>query len=106
MHCYSNPSCGSIADFEEDWRRPSQIKRLLGRWNKDKNDINVRLTIAHIITFYNVFEPDFATHQLFKRVGSQNRTGLNTFLVALERSYDFVDIDRDLYYQIKKDMGL
>jgi len=104
MRAYHNPSCLTIADFKEDYSRPSKIKRLLGKWRKSKDDLNVGLVIAHIIAVYNVFNTDFATPHLYERCGPENRTALNTFLVVLARSWDFVDVDRELQLRIKAHM--
>lgn len=101
MKAYHNPSCATIADFEEDYTRPSKIKRLLGKWRKNKDDLNIGLVVSHIIAIYNVFEPGFATPHLYERCGAENRTSLNTFLVVLGRSWDFVDFDKELHQAIK-----
>ncbi len=94
-----------MADFEEDLQLPSKIKRLLGRWRKDPNDLNVRLVINHITTYYTVFNTDYATRTLYERSGGPNRTALNTFLVILKWSWDFADVDRDLAKQINAELG-
>lgn len=105
MSAYHNPTCATIADFEEDLQLPSKIKRLLGRWKKDPDDLNVRLVINHITTYYTVFRPDFATRTLYERVGAGNRTALNTFLVILKYSWDFVDVNRDLAKLINAELA-
>lgn len=79
MHHYQNPSCVSLQEFEEDFKRLTYIKKLLSKPEK-----NVRLLLNHIIIFYNVFG-DAATRLLFHKVETEQWGALATFLLYLDR---------------------
>jgi hypothetical protein len=51
---YSNPSCNSTLEFDEDYQKIKYIKILINKLLKNKES-NIRLLLNHIICFDNVF---------------------------------------------------
>lgn len=51
---YDNPSGVGEAEFEDDLNRIRYIKRLFIKY-KERNELNERLILNHIIILYNVF---------------------------------------------------
>ena len=60
---YDNPNCIDILEFQDDLSRIKYIKRLFKRY-KETNDLKVRLILNHLVTFYNVFPPEYGTKML------------------------------------------
>lgn len=88
MHHYDNTQCTTIAEFEEDLKRFSYLKKLLGRY-KDNGDLKERLILNHIIVLYNLFGL-VTTELLFFKIDKQHWNALATFLVYLDRMPDEV----------------
>lgn len=83
MHCYDNPQCHSIEEFDEDLKKFLYLKKLLSRYKKD-DDLKDRLILNHIIVLYNVFG-DSTTDMLFYKIDKEFWNSLITFLVYLDR---------------------
>lgn len=83
MHHYDNTQCTSIAEFEEDLKRFSYLKRLFARY-KENNDLKERLILNHIIVLYNLFGI-VTTELLFFKIDKEYWDILATFLVYLDR---------------------
>jgi hypothetical protein len=65
---YNNPNCTDILEFHEDLNRIKYVKRLLKIY-KESGELKERLVLNHLITLYNVFEPQACTKMLvFKLV--------------------------------------
>jgi hypothetical protein len=86
MRHYDNMQCTSIAEFEEDIKRFSYLKKLLVRYH-DNNDLRERLIINHIIILFNVF--GIVTPELlFFKIDKEHWNVLATFLVFLGKMPD------------------
>ena len=83
MHHYDNTQCTSVAEFEEDLKRFSYLKKLFARY-KDNNELKERLILNHIIVLYNLFGI-VTTELLFFKIDRQYWDALATFLVYLGR---------------------
>ena len=65
---YNNPNCTDILEFHDDLNRIKYVKRLLKIY-KESGELKERLVLNHLITLYNVFEPQACTKMLvFKLV--------------------------------------
>lgn len=81
MHHYDNSQCTNIAEFEEDVKRFSYLKKLFARY-KDNGDLKERLIINHIIILHNLFGV-IVPELLFYKIDKQYWDVLVTFLVYL-----------------------
>jgi hypothetical protein len=83
MHHYDNSQCTTIAEFEEDLKKFSYLKKLFARY-KDNGELKERLILNHIIVLYNLFGIT-TTELLFFKIDKQYWDVLATFLIYLER---------------------
>lgn len=60
---YNNPNCTDILEFHDDLNRIKYIKRLLKGY-AETGELKERLVLNHLITLYNVFEPQACTKML------------------------------------------
>jgi len=81
---YTNPSCTSMDEFNEDMLTIKYIKRLFNRYLND-GDLRINLIVNHLILMYNVFGNEAGTRILFYRVDKEQYPLLKTFLVYLNR---------------------
>lgn len=88
MHHYDNTQCTSLAEFEEDLKRFSYLKKLFGRY-KDNQDLRERLILNHLIVLYNLFGV-VTTELLFFKIDKQHWNVLATFLVYLNKMPDAI----------------
>lgn len=86
MRCYDNPQCTSIAEFDEDLKRFSYLKKLFGRY-ADKGELKERLILNHLIILFNVFGLA-ALEFLFFKIDKEYWTPLITFLTYMDRMCD------------------
>lgn len=86
---YTNPSCFSTEEFQEDLNRLKYVKRLLNRF-QETGELKERLILNHIIILYNVFGQPAATKMLFLKLQSQLHL-LKPFLLLLNMLPDRVD---------------
>tara|TARA_Y100000310_G_C20534950_1_gene740394 strand:- start:276 stop:680 length:405 start_codon:yes stop_codon:yes gene_type:complete len=84
---YTNPSCTSMDEFNEDMNTIKYIKRLFNRYLND-GDLRTNLIVNHLILMYNVFGNEAGTRILFYRVDKEHYPLLKTFLVYLNRLPD------------------
>lgn len=63
---YSNPSCHSLEEFNQDLKRFQYVRKLLKRYKNDKT-LKERLILNHIIVIYNCFGYS-ATPMLFLKL--------------------------------------
>lgn len=78
---YDNPSGTGETEFMEDLGRIKSIKRLFARY-KEKNEINERLIMNHLIVLYNVFYHEACTRMLCYKL-NEYLDYLKPFLVYL-----------------------
>ena len=93
-HHYNNPECMDVEEFKEDLSRFKYLKRLLKRYETDQ-DLQERLILNHLISFYNVFQNEAAARLLFFRVGEEYHSLLKTFLVFLNKMPE--QVNENLY---------
>ena len=86
---YTNPSCTSMDEFNEDMLTIKYIKRLFNRYLND-GDLRTNLIVNHLILMYNVFGNEAGTRILFYRVDKEQYPLLKTFLVYLNRLPEMV----------------
>jgi hypothetical protein len=90
-------------EFYDDLKRFKYLKRLFSRYI-EKSELKERLILNHIITLYNVFEPNAATRMLFYKIGEDHWELLKTFLIFLQYMPNVI---YDIEYEgchIKSDM--
>jgi len=100
---YDAPGKASVEDFVEDYSRPVKIRKLLSRYKKGKS-LNIRLVINHIVITRNVFADDYFKELLIEMIGESYYTELNTFLVFMKLSLDFIKVDQTLLQMIKDEV--
>ncbi len=104
MKAYDNPTCATVNDFKNDINRITHLNRLFNRYY-EKDDLQVRLILNHIIVLYNVFKPDMCTEMLFLKVKEDYWTGLKTILTYLsympERVASVNVLDSDIQVDLK-----
>ena len=83
MHHYDNSQCVNIAEFEEDLKRFTYLKKLLARY-EECGELKDRLIINHLTVLYNLFGI-VTTDLLFYKIDQQYWTTLTTFLVFLDK---------------------
>jgi hypothetical protein len=102
---YSNPCCATLADFEEDFKRPVKIRRVLAKWTKTRTIQSPRGLVNQIVIWHNVFRQPFASAHLADHVGEDLYPALNAVLLAMGRSMDMVVVDRELFKIVKESLG-
>ena len=86
---YNNVQCYDIQEFYDDLKKFKYLKKLFSRY-KEKNELKERLILNHLITLYNVFEPQANTRMLFYKIDKQHWHILKTFLLFLNYMPDVV----------------
>lgn len=86
MRYYDNPQCTSPAEFEEDLKRFSYLKKLFGRY-VERGDLKERLILNHLTIIFNVFGV-IAIEFLFFKVDREYWPILATFLTYTEMMCD------------------
>lgn len=94
MHSYDKVSVVSIEEFQNDLNRFKYIKKLFTRYH-DNGDLKERLILNHLIILYNMFG-NSTTSMLFYKIPSNHWNILNTFLIFLNRSPEYIE-DFNLY---------
>ena len=94
---YSNPVCSGIEEFYEDLRKIRYIKRQITKYYID-DEINERLFLNNMITFFNVFEPEAAKVLLFHKLEREYWGIVKTVTVFLGfmRDEEMPEIEQDL----------
>ena len=95
MRNYINTQCRGIEEFSEDMSIPIHIKKLFTRYHVN-NELKENLIINHIISFFNVFEPEAALKILFFKIDKDYYIYLKTFLVFLNRCPDFITLETSI----------
>ena len=86
---YVNSSVYDTEEFYEDLNRYKYLKKLFYRYH-EKNELRERLILNHLITLYNIFEPNANTRMLFYRLEEEYWPSLKTFLLFLNYMPDVV----------------
>ena len=79
---YCNPVCSGVEEFYEDLNRIKYIKRQISKYYLN-DDINERLFLNNMITFFNVFEIQAAKVMLFQKIEREFWELLKTTIVFL-----------------------
>ena len=86
---YTNPTCTSMDEFNEDMDTIKYIKRLFNRY-LNGGGLRVNLLTNHLILMYNLFGNEAGTRILFYKIEERHYPLLKTFLVYLNRLPDRV----------------
>lgn len=94
---YYNPQCTGIEEFYKDLNKIKTIKRQLSRYYIT-DEINERLFLNNVITFFNVFYTDAAKLMLLHKIKTEYWRSLKTSMKFLGYLYDhdLKDIEEDL----------
>jgi hypothetical protein len=87
---YNNPNCYDIEEFNQDLSKLKYLKKIFQRY-KDTGEINVRLALNYIITFYNVFGTYASTLMLFHKL-TDHYDILKPFLLQLNYLPERVEV--------------
>jgi hypothetical protein len=106
---YTNPSCMSIDEFNDDMKRIKYIKRLFFKFDNERI-LKDRLICNHILILCNVFGVEPSIRMLFFKIEKQYHGFLKTFLKYLnilpksipEVNLDLIQIDGRIERQIAK----
>ena len=88
LNNYDNPSCATLAEFEDDLKKFLYLNKLLQRYKKNE-DLRERLILNHIIVIYNLWG-NAATEMLFHKVEEEHWSSLIVFLTYLGRLPEFI----------------
>lgn len=80
---YNNPHLLCLEDFNDDLRRFSHVQSLLNKYN-NKNGLNERLIINHIIILSNLFGCQACIDLLYYKIDKKYWSILNSFLWYLQ----------------------
>jgi len=86
---YDNPECHTTEEFHEDLNKLKYLKKIFKRY-RDTSDINIRLTLNYIITFYNLFGIDPSNRMMFYKLKDYHDV-LKPFLVMLNYMPEVVE---------------
>jgi hypothetical protein len=93
---YINPVCSNISEFYDDINKIRYIKKQVSRYYLN-NDINERLFLNNIITFFNVFEIEAAKIMLLHKIEFNHWSAIKTPMVFLgymkKEEIDYIPID-------------
>jgi hypothetical protein len=93
---YNNPVCSNLDDFYEDINRIKYIKKQLTRYYLN-GEINERLFLNNIITFFNVFEIEAGKIMLLHKIDFDHWSALKTSLVFLgymkKEEINYIELD-------------
>lgn len=78
---YNNPNCTDILEFHDDLNRIKYVKRLLKGYS-ESGELKERLVLNHLITLYNVFDPQACTKMLVFKL-PEHLPALKSFLSYL-----------------------
>lgn len=87
LHCYDNPQCVALEEFEDDLARISRVKKMITIYQNGQQELNERLLLNHLVVLYNVFGLD-ATDFLVFKLDEAHYKVLFPFLILLDRLPD------------------
>ena len=95
---YDNPRCLDVKEFHEDINRFKYVKKLLKKY-QEKNILQERLILNHLIVIHNMFHIAPATHMCFFKINERHWPALKTFLLYLNYIPDgeYLNIPIDMY---------
>lgn len=95
---YVNPRCVSVAEFDEDVKRFTTVRRLLRKY-RSSGELEVRLILNTVLIISNVFSIGGAVALLYAKVDVDLHPALKPFLLylSMEAEDATVDISLDLY---------
>jgi hypothetical protein len=91
---YINEHCYDVNEFYSDLQIPSHIKKLFTRYS-DSGILKERLILNHMISLFNVFEPNAAIAILFFKVEENHYPYLKTVLYYLNRCPKYIHFEND-----------
>jgi len=83
LHCYDNPQCVTLEEFQDDLAKVSHVKKMITAYVNGK-ELNERLLLNHLVVLYNVFG-NTATELLLYRIEQTNYGVLFPFLLLINR---------------------
>lgn len=89
---YDNPECHATEEFHEDLNKLKYLKKIFKRY-RDMGEINTRLTLNYIITFYNLFGVDGSNKMMFFKLKDYHDV-LKPFLVMLNYMPEIIDLGK------------
>lgn len=93
---YTNASCESYEEFQEDLNRIRYLKKLLYTY-KNKKVLRERLILNHLVVLYNTFQPRACTQMLFYKL-HEYLGELAPFLALLGYLPERVEVGKDTIY--------
>ena len=83
LHCYDNPQCVTLEEFEDDLSRVSRVKKMITAYVNGQ-ELNERLLLNHLVVLYNVFGVETTEFLLF-RIEKTYYGVLFPFLILINR---------------------
>ncbi len=95
---YINPRCLDVKEFHEDLHRFKYVKKLFKKYH-EKQILQERLILNHLIIIHNMFGLPGATRMCFFKINETYWPALKTFLLYLNYIPDgeYTNIPIDLY---------
>jgi hypothetical protein len=104
MNNYSNIQCITLAEFEEDLKKITYVKKLLYRY-KNNGELCERMILNHLIVIFNVFG-NASLKMLFFRIEEELWSYLVTFLIYLQRMPEQLPDNNIKTSEISLDQGI
>lgn len=104
MNNYSNIQCITLAEFEEDLKKITYVKKLLYRY-KNNGELCERMILNHLIVIFNVFG-NASLKMLFFRIEEELWNYLVTFLIYLQRMPEQLPDSNIKTSEISLDQGI
>lgn len=79
---YDNPYCFNEDEFKSDLNKIGTIKRMIS-WINNGDNINIRLLVNNVLSFYNVFDHIVATQLLEIKMDGGHIPKMNSLLYYL-----------------------
>lgn len=89
LHCYDNPQCITLDEFQEDLNRFSLIKKQITKYKEGSGDLNERLILNHFVILFNVFGDEAVLFFLYK-IDKKHWGVIFPFLIMLNRLPDHI----------------
>jgi len=88
---YDNPSCESLDEFYDDFKRIKYVKKLFKKYI-ESGDLRERLVLNHMISLHNVFGTEPTAKMLFLKLRDY-WPQTKTFLVFLNQMPEVIELD-------------
>lgn len=105
LHCYDNPQCVTLEEFQDDLGRISRVKKMITAYVNGL-ELNERLLLNHLVVLYNVFGTD-ATDLILFRIEPTYYKVLFPFLILINRlpeemlSKYSIEFDQDIVEKLR-----